>query len=200
MSNLQRRDHPWEDSVARVHATCDVGLSFSGELWCSSLWVSSSLHVLRRIYISCTSRCSTAAVDPGIHKGMALNLPLVPSRVPRSEEVVQRREDFSPPMAAHKDGFRKHDPLTANRVRVIHRGLSWFSGSFQRYQGRSSVRKPANRLSISRVCLTRHLPLSAFLTLAGVCTSEPFAALFHAATTHRISCTGSGRKAGRILP
>jgi len=33
----------------------------------------------------------------------------------------------------------------------------------------------------SRVCLTRHLPLSPFLTASGACTSDPFAALFHAA-------------------
>lgn len=33
----------------------------------------------------------------------------------------------------------------------------------------------------SRVCLTRHLPLAPFLTTSGVCTSDPFAAFFHAA-------------------
>jgi hypothetical protein len=37
------------------------------------------------------------------------------------------------------------------------------------------------RAANSRACLTRHLPLSTFLTSSGVCTSDPFATLFHAA-------------------
>jgi hypothetical protein len=52
----------------------------------------------------------------------------------------------------------------------------------------------------SRVCLTRHLPLSAFLTPSGVCTFAPCAALFHAATARRISITGAGRIVSRPPP
>lgn len=67
-------------------------------------------------------------------------------------------------------------------------------GSFQRHQERSSARTGPKTTANSRVCLTRHLPLPPFLTTSGAFTSEPSAALFHAAAALRISITGPGRK------
>jgi hypothetical protein len=52
--------------------------------------------------------------------------------------------------------------------------------------------RPDDRTANSRAYRTRHLPLSAFLTPSGVCSFESSAVLFHPATAHRISITGSG--------
>lgn len=113
----------------------------------------------------------------------------------RGGSIRNGAADFDSSLAIHTSGYLQETlcRLQAAHLNWLHRGLSGFADPFSdvRHEVRHAQR-PDDRNANSRAYLTRHLPLSAFLTPSGVCSFESSAVLFHPATAHRISITGSG--------
>jgi hypothetical protein len=181
----------------------DVGLSYSGAAErCSSLLVSCSLHVLQRLDITCTSRSSIVSLTRDCQRfgststqAKTGNHPLDPpfrSSPPRRGRLSERRTSTRPGrFTGRATVMSTGQRLQAAQMPEPNRDLSGFSDPFNdvRHEVRHAPR-PDGRYANSRACLTRHLPLSMFLTSSGVYTFESFASFFHDATAHRISITG----------
>ena len=121
--------------------------------------------------------------------------PLSSGRHLRGGSIRNGAADFDSSLAIHTSGYLQEMlcRLQAAHLNRLHQGLSGFADPFSDvgHEVRHAQR-PDDRNANSRAYLTRHLPLSAFLTPSGVCSFESSAVFFHPATAHRISITGSG--------